>query len=749
MHFGSGAEMDPAKSKEQLMLCKMNLLINSKTNSYMKSIKIPFNYFILTLVLTFCGLNTFAHFGSKGPYGGSVSCSITFDTTVYIGTVNSGVFESTSTKLVGWRPRPVGLKSGKITALAHSGTDLYTATADSGIYIFTGYVGTDRYWKKINNGLTNLKITSLIAIDTVTLLAGTDGSGIFKTVNKGATWTAVANATLNAAVITSFAKAGNYIFLTSRNHGVFISDDKGNTWSNFNDANTLNIAGTQSLSYNETTKELALVNSNGIFRTAIAVSAPVAAFTLITGGLPSATTIRSISNNGSVWLLATDKGAFTTLANAINWTAINTGLSTLDVRTIVPFQTSVIAGTNGEGIFKGNATTFSWAVNNFGFSAMPTYSMASSGLAYVVAATEKGVFVSKDLANSYKKCNKGLTDSLNVRDLAIWGNKLLAATKNAGVFISADSGATWTPFNASLMAVNISKLIATSNYIYLFTESGEVYESQGSYWTSIQAGLPSGVKPTSLTAYGNILALGTMGNGVYRRPYFTDIWKAFNTGLTNLNVTSVTSQRGKLFAGTEGSGVFVTDTLLTAVNWKTTAPTTISHTTLIGLNGKNIQAMNTYAGYVWASYKGGLLATSDYGATWIAGGNQFNLPSYTDVTKVEFVTTRVFVTTENNGLYSNALSELPVVNGIDEQANSIGTFNLYPNPSDGNFSINLEAIKGAVKQVIVYDQLGKKVTSVQPNALLTLKMDVPAAPGIYYIQVITNDGTASKKIIIE
>jgi photosystem II stability/assembly factor-like uncharacterized protein len=700
---------------------------------------------ILTVAFIFSFLGTFAHFGSKGPNGGSVSCSIVYDTMVYIGTDNGGVFESTSSQLVGWRPRPVGLKSGKITALAYSGKDLYAATADSGIYIFNGYVGSDRYWQKINTGLTNLKIRSLLAIDSVTLLAGTDGNGVFKTVNKGATWTAVPTATLNTAVITGFTQAGTHIFLTALNGGIFISDDKGASWNNFNDVNTLNIGATQTLSYNETTKELVVVNNNGIFRTMVASTSPVAAYSSITANLPATTAIRSISNNGTIWLLATDKGAFTTLASNVNWTAINTGLTTLDVRTIVPFQNTVVAGTSVEGIFKANATTFSWIATNFGFNDVVTYSMSCSGIALVATATEKGVFVSKDLANSYKRCNKGLTDSLNVTDITFWGNKLFAATKNAGVFISADSGNSWSMFNGSLMAVNINRLIPSPGYIYLFTESGDVYQSQGSNWINIQQGLPVGVKPTSLAFYGNTLALGTMENGVYIRNIAAGQWQSFNQGLSNQHVTSITSQRSKLFAGTEGSGVFVTDT--TAADWKNTAPATISHTVLMGLNGKNIQAMSTYAGYVFASYKGGLLATSDNGATWIAGGNQFNLPSYSDIKKIEFVTTRIFVTTENNGLYSNALSELP--NGINEQVSTIGTFQVYPNPSDGNFNMDLQPIKGNVKQVIVYDEVGKKVTNFQPVASLIVSLHLPEISGIYYVQVITKEGTAAQKIIIK
>src|SRR6185295_2379214 len=144
--------------------------------------------------------------------------------TVYIGTANGGVFESTSQKLVGWRPRPVGLKSGKITALAHSGKYLFAGTADSGMYIFTGFVGSDRYWQKINNGLGNLKILSLLAVDTATILAGTNGGGVYKTVNKGATWTHVSSANLDNDAITGIIQAGSKAVLLSLSHGVYISD---------------------------------------------------------------------------------------------------------------------------------------------------------------------------------------------------------------------------------------------------------------------------------------------------------------------------------------------------------------------------------------------------------------------------------------------------------------------------------------------------------------------------------------------
>ncbi|HET6225085.1 MAG TPA: T9SS type A sorting domain-containing protein [Bacteroidia bacterium] len=701
-------------------------------------------YFIFLFLFIFS--STYAHFGSKGPNGGSVSCSITYDTTVYIGTKEGGVYESTTSKLVNWRARPVGLKSGKITALTHSDSYLFAGTADSGVYIFNGYVGSDRYWKKINNGLVNLKISALIAIDSITILAGTDGSGIYKTVDKGVNWTPINNNQLNSAKIMNFAKAGTYLFASSGT-GVFISSDNGNTWTPFNDANTVG-RSTNSLSFNATSNQLMIGNSNGLFVTAIDLSSPVAAYTASSTGLPANTAIRSIYNNGSAWFLATDKGVYLSLASAINWSASNAGLPNTNVTAFTSLQNSLVAGTADDGIFKASITSPTWVANNFGFNNIRTFSMACKGDAVVVAATAKGVFVSKDLANSYKRANKGLTDSLHVNDLVFWGTSLLAATENAGVFISADTGATWAPFDTGLdTTYSIQKIVTSSSYAYLFNSDGKVFFNNGASWTACQGGLPGALKPTSFAFFGNRIALGTLGNGVYYANVGGTQWTNSNTNLTNSNVTSLVVRGKTIFCGTDGDGIFTSDTTA-AFNWKKTAATSISHTTLMGLDGNHIQAMATYGGYVFASYKGGLLATSDLGTTWIAGGNQFNLPSYTNVYKIDFVSTRVFVTTENNSLYSNALSELPP-NGIDEVKNDIGSFIIYPNPSNGIFNLDLKNIQGSIKQIFVYDAQGRKIQASRSIGQLNQSLELHQAAGIYYIQVITEKGNAVQKIILE
>ena len=74
----------------------------------------------------------------------------------------------------------MGLKSGQIVSLVHTGKYAIAATADSGIFRFSGYSGTDRYWVKINNGISNLDLTSVIAVTYSVLLAGTSNGQLFK-----------------------------------------------------------------------------------------------------------------------------------------------------------------------------------------------------------------------------------------------------------------------------------------------------------------------------------------------------------------------------------------------------------------------------------------------------------------------------------------------------------------------------------------------------------------------------------------
>lgn len=699
-----------------------------------------------TLVVFFLGLwasvSSFAHFGSKGPFGGGVSTAIVHDSILYLGTFSGGVYQSTNSKLVAWTPRPVGLKSGKIAALVHTGKYLLAGTADSGVFLYNGFVGSDRYWIKKNNGLGNLKITSLIALDTATVLAGTNGGGIFKTTDKGTTWVAIDHSVLEHLEITAMVKAGNRIIYASIN-GLFASDDKGTSSFDFNDAQTNNKI-VHALSYNAGTDELLVATDNGLYLADSISTDLTPNFSLAETGLPTGTVASFVTNNGTNWYVINNQGLHVSNVTNLQWVKAATGTIN-DVNVVVPYRNSLVAGTLNNGVWKSTLLPGVWTAIATGFNNLKTYAMATSGDLLVIAATEKGVFVSRDLAASYAPSNKGLEDSLNVTSLAFGETYLVAATKNKGVFLSSDSGKTWITANNNLLNMNVKKVYVFHAVKYAICSNNIVYASPltSSDWTSIQNGLVATGGVNALMQYGNKLWLAT-SSGIFTNTVGGNGWKEANDGLSNLNVTSLTASKGKVYAGTWGSGVFVTDS--GTVNWDATAQTAIDHTSLVGLNGNYIQALASLRSYVFASYKGGLLATSDSGATWIAGGNQFNLPSYTDVNEISFVTTRVFVTTQYNGLYSNALSELPVVAGLNEElwgATDASGLTVSPNPNNGTFSVSS---LWAIKEMGIYSAEGHllmEATNGQTFRSGSLRS------GIYLLKAKTDVGTAMQKFVVQ
>ena len=789
----------------------------------------------LSLALTAVALtatSAFAHFGSKGPFGGgTVTSYVIQKDTIYVGTANGGVYAATwkydavlkDTSISSWSARPVGLKSGKIVSLAHTGKYAIAATADSGIFRFSGYVDKDRYWVKINKGLTNLNITSVIALDANTLLAGTSTGKIFKSTDLGANWTEVTGLAFAGKKVAGIELAGSRVFVLVEGKGVYYSDNQGANWTAINDVNTENIPGKASFSYNKGTDELMVANTSGVFKLSTAKSSTTANYSKVLA--PTNANINSISNNGGFWYIATNKGVQVSSSNQILWTELNNGLPTnVNVNVVTLFKKSGIAGTEDKGIFKiVNPQTLAWGEANTGFNNLKTSALATNGSQLIYVATEKGVFVTKNLATSYSRANKGLTDSLRVNDLAIFGSKVFAVTENAGVFVSADSGKVWTAFNKGLTNMAVRKLFASKEYVYVICSTGNVYETNGTAdWKLIQAGLPNGSKPVSLAFLGGKVFLAAHGQGAFVKPEGSGEWKNINKNLATDHLTSITALGTNVYVGAHHGGVYVSN--IENIDWKATAETSIDHTVMLGLDGDAIQALGTYGGYVFASYKGGLLATSDEGKTWERGGNQFNLPSFTDVNKIGFAGERVFVTTENNCIYSNSLSEVPLNVGFQEvkaaacdnkggklsiaftggtiftapaapykikwstgdttlfltnlaagnywveitdktgaksrdsivltkeacasisELTTETAFQVYPNPSNGNFTVNASTL---VNNILIYNELGMLVKEIEKVNASQFEVTTAFEKGVYFVYATSEVGTHVQKLIID
>jgi photosystem II stability/assembly factor-like uncharacterized protein len=619
----------------------------------------------LALTGVLVSATSFAHFGSKGPYGGgTVTCSVTKKDTVYIGTANGGVYAGTrkydatakDTIIVSWSARPVGLKSGKIVGLAHTGKYAIAATADSGIFRFSGYVGSDRYWVKINKGLTSLDLTSVIALDANTLLAGTTSGKLFKSTDLGDNWTEVTNLSFAGTKIVGLSQSSKRVFLLTESKGIYYSENLGTTWASLNDIKTTNLNGALSINYLGNSDELAVFTESYLL--VLEKADTITKFDYTVSQFSEKVKNIIIDEIGSNALFITERGLGDPISQKYDSYNFNI-TDSLNINNGFIHQNQIYVCIENNGIYRLDQNTSKWVATNTGFNNIKTNSFATNNAKLIYVANERGVYVTKNLATSYTKINKGLTDSLNVNDLAIFGSKAYAVTENAGVFVTDTAANVWSTFNKGLTNMNIEKVFASKNFIYVICSTGNIWQSNGTNdWTMIMGGLPQGMEPVSLAFLGGKVYLAAHGQGAFVKNENAGDWVDINKNLPTDHLTSITALGTNVYVGAHHGGVYVSN--IENIDWKATAETSIDHTVMLGLDGDAIQALGTYGGYLFASYKGGLLATSDEGKTWERGGNQFNLPSFTDVNKIGFAGERVFVSTENNSIYSNSLSEVPL-----------------------------------------------------------------------------------------
>ena len=90
--------------------------------------------------------------------------------------------------------------------------------------------------------------------------------------------------------------------------------------------------------------------------------------------------------------------------------------------------------------------------------------------------------------------------------------------------------------------------------------------------------------------------------------------------------------------------------------------------------------------------------------------------------------------------------------GINELKAADSNFNLYPNPTNGNFSLALDPSYNNDPSVLtIYNMLGETIytTRFERNESLTKQIDLSGtANGAYFIKLYTSKGNFSKKLII-
>jgi photosystem II stability/assembly factor-like uncharacterized protein len=307
------------------------------------------------------GVNVWTTNGPAGQDIRALAINPANPATLYAGTYGGGIFKSTDSGGT-WAASNTGLTNPYIYALAVNPVTpatVYSGT-NGGVFKSTNSGGT---WTAVNTGLGSLYVDALVIDPSTptTLYAGTYG-GVFKSTNSGAAWAAV-NTGLGSPYIDALAiDPSNSATLYAGTVGpqVFKSSDAGGTW------------GPTGAGPNDP------FGYGGVFDLAIDPANPAALYA------------------------ATDYGLFKSIDGGSNWTAVNTGLTNIDVSAIAidpSTPANVYAGTGGAGVFKSTNSGATWTAMNAGLTNLTVNALAidPSTTARIYAGTGSGVFEYLDM----------------------------------------------------------------------------------------------------------------------------------------------------------------------------------------------------------------------------------------------------------------------------------------------------------------------------------------------------------------
>jgi photosystem II stability/assembly factor-like uncharacterized protein len=214
---------------------------------------------------------------------------------------------------------------------------------------------------------------------------------------------------------------------------------------------------------------------------------------------------------------ATDSGVMTTTNNGTSWTK----LQGVDGDLLWANGTNLFApGYNG--VYRSTDRGANWTFFNNGLSNYYINDFATIGT-NIFAATQNGVCRSTDSGESWVPMNQivPMDTFLYVSVLAAQGTNLFAGTGGYGVFLSTDSGNTWSATSNEVQSSSIYALMSFGSIVFAGTGSSFIFQSTdtGKSWDDISIGWSNPPFYTmSFAVIDSVLFAGT-DTGVWRCPF--------------------------------------------------------------------------------------------------------------------------------------------------------------------------------------------------------------------------------------
>jgi photosystem II stability/assembly factor-like uncharacterized protein len=197
--------------------------------------------------------------------------------------------------------------------------------------------------------------------------------------------------------------------------------------------------------------------------------------------------------------------------------------------------------------------------------------------------------------------------------LAVSGSFLFAGTRDEGVLVSSDNGASWVPANTGLTSAKVDDLTVIGPRLYAHTLSDIfVSDDSGDSWIAVASKMPRGTRVRGIRKIGKNLYADATPGGLFSSKDNGKSWKSANSGLPHdITIGYAVESGSKIFVNSWDHGIFISED--SGASWKPASTGLPKNTPVrrLASSGKNLAA-------VMGIDAGPLFLSTDNGSSWEA-----------------------------------------------------------------------------------------------------------------------------------
>lgn len=500
-----------------------------------------------------------------------------------------------------------GPYGGSIYDIETIGTSIYIGLVSNGIY----HLDNAGYWKSRRDSIQFLTVQKILGLTPCSLLAGTEGCGLWSTLDAGQSWNQNPNIPDSAVVNEIFQYDQNTLFLGTQGLGVYRSSNNGTNWTKVIDLPD----GRDYQTFAKGTLPLVIylgTDGQGIFRS-------------VDGGVtwsdypspdPHVNVLKYYSISSTDYLYAGCKSGLYIMKfpDIGPWDSISS-LANIHISDICRKGDSIYLATLGAGVLVGRIGDTLFYQHNLMYPMVN--SIENVGDTMIAAGTSGGFFYSMDNGQTWQELNDSLDASLitDIEINPINPQSIIGVSFGSGLFRSTDNGDSWfrfgtVPFLPYLTSLTInpqdSSNMLAGSYAGIFrTTDG------GANWQFTYVGSQL-VNTVVFDPSNPLIAYAGTGEQFYKSVNNGQTWLPTDSGFSyndiavNINapgVLYIATNRGVFKSNDYGNNLFLAG---------------LQDTAIASIEIDGYSAARVYAGLEHTtSGCSGLWRSDDTGSTWV------------------------------------------------------------------------------------------------------------------------------------